>query len=244
MSQISWENSPWKQLSLVNDEEVISLSHAKVNVFSDSVSCLGKVNQNPTSNIAWEQQLDWFKDSSQYRFVGHNWRRTDGPCSFKRPIFASRSYVCVWRHRHSRILLRDLLRSRVWTLHRELEVLEAEAQVVKWPIAVQGLFQRNLHHSFLWKWHPPECLFYKSGNGCRFGEKCSYAHRRVDEQPSKRSKKNGDKSAVAILKITRQLVCVSQDMEPPKSTTIFRKSSKHTEANPMFSIRWSRVTSC
>ena len=28
VSQISWENSPWNQLSLVNDEEVISLSHA------------------------------------------------------------------------------------------------------------------------------------------------------------------------------------------------------------------------
>ena len=32
------------------------------------------------------------------------------------------------------------------------------------------------------------------------GEKCSYAHRQVDEQPSKRSKKNDDKSAVAMLK--------------------------------------------
>ena len=32
------------------------------------------------------------------------------------------------------------------------------------------------------------------------GEKCSYAHRQVDEQPSKRSKKKGDKSAVAMLK--------------------------------------------
>ena len=31
-------------------------------------------------------------------------------------------------------------------------------------------------------------------------EKCSYAHRQVDEQPTKRSKKNDDKSAVAILK--------------------------------------------
>ena len=53
---------------------------------------------------------------------------------------------------------------------------------------------------FCEKWHPPECLFYKSEKGCRFGEKCSYAHRQVDEQPSKRSKKNGDKSAVAMLK--------------------------------------------
>ena len=49
-------------------------------------------------------------------------------------------------------------------------------------------------------WHPPECLFCKTKRGCRFGEKCSYAHRQVDEQPSKRYKKNGDKSAVAMLK--------------------------------------------
>ena len=55
-------------------------------------------------------------------------------------------------------------------------------------------------NSFCEKWHPPECLFYKSENGCRFGEKCSYAHRQVEEQPSKKSTKNGDKSAVAMLK--------------------------------------------
>ena len=67
VSQINWEDSPWRELSLVNDEEVISLSHAKVYVFSDSVLCLGKVNQNPTPNTAWERQLDWFKDSSQNR---------------------------------------------------------------------------------------------------------------------------------------------------------------------------------
>ena len=41
--------------------------------------------------------------------------------------------------------------------------------------------------SFCEKLHPPECLFYKSENGCRFVEKCSYAHRQVEEQPSKRS---------------------------------------------------------
>ena len=62
-------------------------------------------------------------------------------------------------------------------------------------------------------------------NGCKFGDKCSYAHRQVDEQPCKKSKKNGDKIAVAILKNTRQLGCVFQDMEPPKSSSILRKSS-------------------
>ena len=67
VSQMSWESSPWKQLSLVNVEEVISLSHAKVYVFSDSVLCLGKMHQNPQSNTVWEDKLTWFKDSSQNR---------------------------------------------------------------------------------------------------------------------------------------------------------------------------------
>ena len=49
VSPINWEDSPWRQLSLVNDEEVISLSHAKVFLFRILFS-LGKVNQNPTSN--------------------------------------------------------------------------------------------------------------------------------------------------------------------------------------------------
>ena len=56
------------------------------------------------------------------------------------------------------------------------------------------------NNSFCEKWHPPECLFYKTKSGCRFGEKCSYAHREVDEEPCKRFKKNDDKSAVAVLK--------------------------------------------
>ena len=55
-------------------------------------------------------------------------------------------------------------------------------------------------NSFCEKWHPPECLFYKTKSGCRFGEKCSFAHRQVDEQPTKRSKKIDDESAVAMLK--------------------------------------------
>ena len=33
VTPINWEDSSWKQLSLVSDEEVISLSHAKVYVF-------------------------------------------------------------------------------------------------------------------------------------------------------------------------------------------------------------------
>ena len=40
-------------------------------------------------------------------------------------------------------------------------------------------------NSFCEKWHLPECLFYRAKSGYRFGEKCSYAHRQVDGQPSK-----------------------------------------------------------
>ena len=55
----------------------------------------------------------------------------------------------------------------------------------RWPC--KDYFKGTCTNSFCEKWHPPECLFCKSENGCRFGEKCSYAHRQVDEQPSKRS---------------------------------------------------------
>ena len=68
----------------------------------------------------------------------------------------------------------------------------------RWPC--KDYFRGTSNNSFCEKWHPPECLFYKTKSGCRFGEKCSYAHRQVDEQPTKRSKTNDDKSAVAMLK--------------------------------------------
>ena len=68
----------------------------------------------------------------------------------------------------------------------------------RWPC--KDYFRGTCNISFCEKWHPPECLFYKTKSGCRFGEKCSFAHRQVDEQPTKRSKKNDDKSAVTILK--------------------------------------------
>ena len=121
-------------------------------------------------------------------------------------------------------------------------------------------------------------------SGGRFGEKCSYAHRQVDEQPSKRSNKNDDKSAVAMLKKhelhdrtgqpvvtrdkshdrtgqpvvnrdtrhepnqgpvgcrssnTRQLGCVFQDMEPPKLTSILRKSSDMQK--PIRRVRFTKA---
>ena len=68
----------------------------------------------------------------------------------------------------------------------------------RWPC--KDYLKGTCNNSFCKRWHPPECLFYKTKSGCRFGKKCSYAYRQVDEQPTKRSRKNDDKSAVAMLK--------------------------------------------
>ena len=86
-------------------------------------------------------------------------------------------------------------------MRREPEVPEEKSlsgRMSRWPC--KDYLRRTCNNSFCGKWHPPECLFYKTKRGCRFGEKCSFAHRQVDEQPTKRSKKNDDKSAVAMLK--------------------------------------------
>ena len=71
-------------------------------------------------------------------------------------------------------------------------------RMFRWPC--KDYLRGTCNNSFCEKWHPPECLFYKNKNGCRFGEKCSFAHRQVDAQPTKWSKSNDDKSAVALLK--------------------------------------------
>ena len=68
----------------------------------------------------------------------------------------------------------------------------------RWPC--KDYLKGTCTNSFCEKWHPPECLFYKTKSWLHIWEKCSYAHRQVDEQPSERSKKNDDKSAVAMLK--------------------------------------------
>ena len=84
VNSINWEDSSWKHLSLIGDEEVIRLSHAKVYLFSDSVLCLGKMNENPQSNTVWEDKLTWFKSSSQYKALD----TIDGePKEFERNIF-------------------------------------------------------------------------------------------------------------------------------------------------------------
>ena len=50
-----------------------SLAREGFYVFSDSVLCLGKMSENPLSNIVWEHKLTWFKSSSQYSALDNWW---------------------------------------------------------------------------------------------------------------------------------------------------------------------------
>ena len=85
--------------------------------------------------------------------------------------------------------------------HRGPEVSEVEVRVVECRDGIARISSKELAITH----------FVKNGtlqNACStrprvvvaLGEKCSFAHRQVDEQPTKRSKKNDDKSAVTILK--------------------------------------------
>ena len=77
---------------MVGDEEVISLFHTKVYVFSDSVVCLGKMNENPQSNYAWEDRLTWFKSSPEYNALD----KIDGePMEFEWNIFPGFHHIAA-----------------------------------------------------------------------------------------------------------------------------------------------------
>ena len=75
-------------------------------------------------------------------------------------------------------------------------------------------------------WHPPECQFYQSESGCKFGAECSFPRWKVEEQTNQRPKKGDDKSAVAFVKDVRQLGCVFQDTEPPGNFNDFTEDHK------------------
>ena len=77
--------------------------------------------------------------------------------------------------------------------------------------------------------------FSKNETGCKAGDKCLFPHYKVDEQPSKKTKKSNipkrresdDKNAVAIAKSVSQLGCVSQDSDALVS------QDKGSRGNPM-----------
>ena len=123
VSQISWECSPWKQLSLVNDEEVISLSHAKVCVFMSwkdeseplikyflgaTVGMVQKIHHNTelwtqSTETQWNSSGIFSQDSLHWRLVREVQKfmsKMGEPEQFQgRNIFMSMFNDIIWRYK-------------------------------------------------------------------------------------------------------------------------------------------------
>ena len=84
--------------------------------------------------------------------------------------------------------------------HREPEVPEAEVQVGESFDCFARSTSKELAITHSVKMAPSRMLVLPDQEWLSVWRKCSFAHRQVDEQPTKRSKKDDDKSAVAMLK--------------------------------------------
>ena len=133
-------------------------------------------------------------------------------------------------------------------MHREQEVPEAEAQVGKWLDCRARITSKDL------------APIHSVKNGILQNALMRIA--RLKNSLAKRSKKNGDKSAVAMLKRIEhhhETVRPVVNAYSSKYTTIglrisrygaaevfidFTEELKQTETNPMCSIHKSRRTSC
>ena len=102
---------------------------------------------------------------------------------------------------HHQIRLRILSCSRVSENHRGPEVPEVKARVVECRDGLARITLEELAttHSVKDGILQNACST-KTRMVAVFGEKCSFADRQVDAQPTKWSKSNNDKSAVALLK--------------------------------------------
>ena len=149
----NWKHSSWKYLSLVGDEEVISLLHNKVHVFSDSVLCLGKMNENPQSNYAWEDRLMWSKSSSEYRALD----TIDGePMDFEWNIFPRFTTLQLVREVQEfmskmsiqpedftgRILFMSMFNDISWGSQDNEQECESSAQLIS--TCAKKIFTRNM----------------------------------------------------------------------------------------------------
>ena len=149
--------------------------------------------------------------------------------------------IRVQNRHQSPLRLLNHRQKRMVEVHREERVSEAGVHLgslLDNRAEITSKVRARDHLVFFW--HPPECQFYKTESGCKFGDECSFMHRQVEGQPSLKTKKDGDKSAVAILKDARQLGCVFQDIELPESSSILRRSTK--VLGPIRRVQFSEAT--
>ena len=89
-------------------------------------------------------------------------------------------------------------------------------------------------------WNPPECQFNKAESGCKFGNKCSFSHRKVEEQANRKLEEGWWQNAVVVLKNVQKFGCVFQDSEPTRSSSFLRKGTK--VLGPIRRVQFTKAT--
>ena len=103
-------------------------------------------------------------------------------------------------------------------------------------MAVQGLPSKELAPTpFCEKWHPPECVFYKSEKGCRSGESALMCTARLTNSPARSLKRMVTKCSGKIEEYTTIELRISR-YGFAEVFIDFAEELKHTETNPMCSI--------
>ena len=145
----------------------------------------------------------------------------------KETIAVSATISISVQNRHSRILLRALLRGRMTEMHREPEVPEEEVPVEeRFDCLATITLKGTCTNSFCEKWHLQNACSTSQKMDADLVKSALMRIARLMSTLANRSKKNGDKSAVALLKITRQLGCVFQDMESRRSLHRFYRRTQ------------------
>ena len=149
-------------------KKVISLSNTKVYVFSDSVLCLGKMNENPQSNHAWEARLTWFKSWSEYRALDTNWWWANG-IRVEHLHRIHHIAACPWSPR-VRVKVEHTTRRFHWTdyLHVDVQrhLLWIKRQRKRMPVKCSTRFSKckkiwNRTMVISWSWFREKVVLYQ-----------------------------------------------------------------------------------
>ena len=182
----------------------------------------------------------------------------------------SRGDNCSFRHDINKRAIKDIAESFSELFYAAewekcVENLKSQRRESQWKnvsIALQGKPQGTCTNSFCEKMVSSSMLVLQVGEWTQIWWRGSHAHRQVEEHPRKRSKKKGDKSAMAMMKRNEQHQRTGRLVLDAYSSSTrlvglrvsghgaaevfiyFTEELRHAETDPICSIHQSRATSC
>ena len=134
VSPIDWTARSWTRSKITHDQ-VITWTKAKVHVYSDSVSCLGKKSEHSEANQRWKNQVEEYRQSNSYReLLG-----IDGePIEFEWNVFPRRTSLEILQkiqkdlqdrsidpgHFEDRIIFMSMFNDIDWTKRRNPDAFQ------------------------------------------------------------------------------------------------------------------------